>query len=335
MFAGAVVAIQGYWPRQQIGLQQANDFFALTRPALALNGNFVQEPYKAISLLVNVATPSPAIPGPPFDYRSFDMVTYKLTPWKGKHIALLTKSDTLDRIAMAEILSGLDAAYEYYSQLTARTPKPFHIYEGLSSIAQVPKTCGAGCGYLGATGIELLDATFETLYARVKSSGAFDQAVFYEFGRNFWFYGSQLEKVDPLVTGFAILNRFLSMDAALLKGAPFRPGMSYGDFERSILIDLLGEYFADVKWTWRTTLGAGIAPPNPNNWGAADLAAAMMNVVQRDAGSMGMQRFWGSMRDLPVANTQIEAMTNFLKAAKIATGKDYRNLLRDGSLPAP
>ena len=96
--------------------------------------------------------------------------------------------------------------------------------------------------------------------------------------------------------------------------------------------DLLDIYMKNHKWTWRNTLAVRIAPPNPDNWGDADLAAAILNVIQRDGGPVAMQTFWQTMGNLPPATTQEEAMMNFLLAAKAATGRDYKGLIRDYSL---
>jgi serralysin len=196
-------------------------------------------------------------------------------------------------------------------------------------IAQVPSTCGAGCGHIGAMGIELLDTTFERLYVQVKNDDLYDQAVFYELGRNFWFYGPQLGRIDPFVTGFAILNRFLSMEAVGAKGAPFKSGMSFEAFKKSILVDLLKAYRDDTRLTWKNTLATGNAPANPNNWGAADLAAAMLNVIHEEKSDAGMRAFWKAVEVLPPATTQRDSIENFLQAARSATSNDYRSLLRD------
>ena len=61
-----------------------------------------------------------------------------------------------------------------------------------------------------ATGTEILAPYFLTLYNGVLQHGQYDETLFYEFGRSFWSYGSQLGTVDPFVTGFAIANNFLA-----------------------------------------------------------------------------------------------------------------------------
>jgi hypothetical protein len=56
----------------------------------------------------------------------------------------------------------------------------------------VSQTCGAACSYLGVTGTEIEPPYFQTLYDGIANNDLYDQALFYEFGRNFWFYGDAL-----------------------------------------------------------------------------------------------------------------------------------------------
>jgi serralysin len=286
--------------------------------------------------------------------------TYTLYPWTGRYVAILTKERDLDPATMRKILRAVDSAYVFYRQLTGRTPEPYFQYNGLLSIAEVARTCrgiGAGCGELGITGIELTEDAFKSLYEQVLSTGEFDQTVFYELGRNFWFYGPQFEKVpDParvqrangssFEVGFAIWGRFQSMKAAQIRGAPFRPGMDFETFKRSILIDLLRIYSEDPDNTWRNTLDEGLATKdpktNPNGWGDADLVAAILDSIahdgnrrDHDGGRRSMRAFWQTAGKLPAAGTPDDVMMNFLRAGKAATSKDYRILIRDNSLPAP
>ena len=205
------------------------------------------------------------------------------------------------------------------------------MFENRLSIAQVSATCGAGCGQIGVTGIELEDQYFMILYDQVRINKQFDQVPFYELGRNFWFYQEQLGNIDSFLTGFAILNRFLSMDYAQVRGAPFWEGLDFNAFKQSILIDLLKVYMSDTHFNWRNTLAVGAAPQNPNNWGGADLAAAMLFVIYRNGGPLAMRKYWHTMGTLPAARTQEQAIGNFLHAANVATGKDFRCLIRDYS----
>jgi hypothetical protein len=250
-------------------------------------------------------------PGSAVSYTSYDDDVLTLFPWTGRHVALLTASNALDGNIIERILAGLDAAYETYALITGRSPAPFKLYSGLATIAQVPTAYHGGAaaiGFIGATGIEITPEPFDALYSGVASSGVFDQALFYELGRNFWFYGDQLGKDSPFVTGFAIVNRFISMEQAGLIGGPFG-SIPFVEFRTSILEDLAQTFFSGTTYTLGNTLGANSGVPNNHNWGAADLAAALLYQVYEDFGFAAYSRFYRVLGTLPIANKQLAATT--------------------------
>ena len=64
----------------------------------------------------------------------------------------------------------LDRAYDYYAATVGRTPPLYYQLNGRLTIAEVESTCGgggAGCGWLGATGIEMQSTYFEEMYRYV------------------------------------------------------------------------------------------------------------------------------------------------------------------------
>src|ERR1700712_5017876 len=85
----------------------------------------------------------------------------------------------------------------------------------------------------------------------------YDQELFYEFGRNFWFYSNQLayKTNDPSTTGYAIFMRFMAMDATAVSAAPFNstPWTTF----RTAYESLVDNYTANTSYTWANTLGAG------------------------------------------------------------------------------
>jgi len=113
---------------------------------------------------------------------------------------------------MRQMLAATDGAWAYYSATTGQRPAPMFTYDGLVSIAEVDSTCGEGCTYLGATGTELTSRGFRWLYDGI-SQHAYDQILFYEFGRSFWRFADKLnyrspDNSDCIVTGFAVLMRY-------------------------------------------------------------------------------------------------------------------------------
>jgi hypothetical protein len=165
---------------------------------------------------------APLTPGPPFDYAKHAFqpkaweqrgLSLQLTPWTGRNVVFLTVDDKLDPALMGLWVSRLDAGWRLYADLTGREPGPFKQSEGKVTIAAVPGaelTCGAGCGYVGATGIELAlfyDHNYPALKTHPK---AMPHYVFYEMGRNYYTFG---DRHSCFITGFAVFMRYVCMDA--------------------------------------------------------------------------------------------------------------------------
>jgi Ca2+-binding RTX toxin-like protein len=265
---------------------------------------------------------------PTVHYKSFDGAELDLTPWTGGHVALLTDSAALDPAVVANLLAGIDAAWEVYRTITGRAPNNYLTYQGRLSIAEVPTTFGTNggaLGYLGATGIELSEAVWQELYGEMRDHAAYDQAVFYELGRNFWFYGNQLGAVDPFVTGFAIANRFISMEVAGLTGAQFH-GVDFATFKSTIVDDLSTRFFSGASYTLAGTLGSGVAPSNPRGWGATDLAGSFLYQIYQNFGLADYARFFQLLAARPAAQSKADAFANFIAAASAATGFDFSYL---------
>jgi hypothetical protein len=270
---------------------------------------------------------APVGPGAPVIYTTFQGQSLERFPWFGKYVVVLTADAGLDPRVMAALVSSVNRAYFTYRQFTGQIPVPLPstVLEGRAIVAEVPDgaTCGAGCAFLGLTGIELTSTFFAALYDGIRLREEYDQLVFYELGRNFWFFSPQLGALDPFVTGFAIANRFVSMERAHLDGGPFNGVLPFEEFKSSIVDDLLDDYLAHPALDWRNTLLLNMGPPNPHGWGAADLAGAMMYRIYAENGFSRYRSFWAELADLPDANSPESAVRNFLAAALAATGRDY------------
>jgi hypothetical protein len=165
---------------------------------------------------------APLKPGARFDYSKYAFqpksweergLSLQLTPWTGKNVIFLTTDDTLDPGLMGLWVSRLDAGWQLYASLTGQMPSPLRQFEGKVTIAAVPAyelTCGAGCGYVGATGIELA-MFYDNNYPELKTHPkAMPHYVFYEMGRNFYTFG---DRHSCFITGFAVFMRYVCMDA--------------------------------------------------------------------------------------------------------------------------
>lgn len=146
----------------------------------------------------------------PTDYASFFAGKLSLIPWEGERVALLTEKGSYNPTSVAGLLTNLDSAYSFYADLTGAHPSPASRFNQKLTIARVPTSCGAGCGYLGATGIEILGYFFDFVYGVYDKTGRDHHILYYELGRNFWFYSSQLHfgPYSSAATGFAIHSQF-------------------------------------------------------------------------------------------------------------------------------
>ena len=258
-------------------------------------------------------------------YTSFYGVDLTLHVWEGNNISVLTSSGELDSGVMGRLVAKLDAAWGVYGNLTGNTPYrwPPTTLNGRATIAEVPTTCGAGCGYLGANGIELQTTYWNILYDSLKDSNLYDQVPFYELGRNFWLYQSQLGQVDALVTGFAIANRFVSMERTGAAGAPFN-GIPFEQFKRLVNSDLLAAYQGNPALNWQNTIQSGQSVPGGGPYAdAPSLAGAMLYQIYQDHGYSAYRDFYLALNTLPAAPTSDQAAYNFLRAAYIGTGQNY------------
>jgi hypothetical protein len=171
---------------------------------------------------LQAADVAPLKPGGQLDYSKFAFqpeswkkrgLSMQLTPWTGRNVVFLTTDDTLDPGLMGIWVSRLDAGWQVYSDLTGRVPSPERQIEGRVTIAAVPGydlTCGAGCGYVGATGIELA-MFYDDNYPELKTHpNAMPHYVFYEMGRNYYTFG---DRHSCFITGFAVFMRYVCMDA--------------------------------------------------------------------------------------------------------------------------
>ena len=135
-----------------------------------------------------------------------------LVPWTGKQIVFLTVGDSHDAKTMTTFLGHLDAGWQLYAEVTGRKPRLHKAVNGMPTIAAVPGgglTCGYGCGYVGATGIEMTNFYNGHLPALTKDPSAVPHAYFYEMGRNYFTFP---RRHDCFTTGFAVFMRYVCVD---------------------------------------------------------------------------------------------------------------------------
>ena len=286
---------------------------------------------RRLFLLATLAAATTVIAAEPIkplevDYTTFDGKQVRLFAWQGKRMAFLTKLDGLDQQQMTDLCDTFDRIYDFYRDATGRDPQKLKELNGLLTVAEVDQTCGAACGYLGATGVELTTGCFNDLDGGYKTGGTIDQAPPYEFGRNFWFYSPQLAYQTPVsdrsvVTGYAVFMRIAALDAIGAKLGPFRD-KSGAEF-RAVMESLVDLYEADKTLTWENTLKVDAAPQNPLGLNGTDLFASFCLRLARDNGGHDfVNRLWQAAGKRPVAQNTQDAVDNFIVAASQAAGKD-------------
>jgi Ca2+-binding RTX toxin-like protein len=271
------------------------------------------------------------------DYTSFVGASYELESWLGDRVALLIpEAANVTQGVMDDLLAALDAGYNYYASITRREPAPALLVQGRTSIAVVDETCGAGCGYLGSTGIEFIPDFFgsnlqgdfpwvDGIYDAMASRGEVVGILFYELGRNFWFYGNQLGDWG-LTTGYAVINRFYAMQAT---GHAIAAADSV--YHNDDLPEIARTYFTSDAATGLTTLGTNSGIVNATNKnGAPDLAAALFRLLGEHAGQVDYAAFWRALESAPFAEGAQAAFDNFAAAAATASGLDFSFLFKDG-----
>ncbi len=271
----------------------------------------------AFSLLVKAQTPQ--------SYTTFQGETSNLYKYEGKKTMLLAKSNSLDATIMKKWTDAMDGAYNFYNQCTGREPDflPSTYINQKSTIASADPTCGAGCGYLGATGIELLDVYFDQCYTSLKFDNKYEQITFYEMGRNFWFYGNKLAYTnDPITTGYAVFMRFMSMKYLGFDGNP-----SHVEFVNQIR-GLRATYLANTSLNWSNTLGVGQGVPG-SSWSAADLFASFCFYLEETYGWQWLQNVWKYAALRPDRVTTQDAVDNFVIASSQAANKNLVSLFQE------
>jgi len=269
-------------------------------------------------------------------YKTFEGDTLSLTAWKGTHVAVLTSRQGVRPQIMRKIVAAFDRTYEYYANAAGRTPHGGAQLDGLTTIAEVANVHGNnwfGHGYVGAAGIEVVPAGFDLLFEGVDERNEYDQTVFYEFGRNFFFYGKKIaykgkDDTAAVTAGFAVLMRFLSMQSAKVAGAPFH-GAPFDKFKATV-VSLVDAYEASPDLTWDNTIRINKAPQNSMGLSGTDLFASMcLRLAKKYGGDQFIGKLWRAVERQPDALTTQDAIVNFVRAASDAAGKDLVPLFRN------
>ncbi len=275
-----------------------------------------------------------------FTQTDTDQNSVDLYPWLGRNIALLTPTaQDLDQVAMSRLINAYDRAYDYYKETLGFEPTSYARgnYSDRTTIAVVHNTCGAGCGWVGFDGIEIMNSIFTSSYESMLSLREIGQPVFYELGRNFYKISDKIGYIedsskgeaDPVGTGFAIYMRFKSMEAIGVQGASFK-GVDFEEFREEVEA-LVDSYESDPSWTWENSLNIGKAPKDRKSLGlgATDLWASFLLRIEQEFTDQPLQadfakNFFAEIAQRNGAKTTQDAVDNFILSACAAS---QRNLI--------
>jgi hypothetical protein len=260
------------------------------------------------------------------EYRDFQRNNHRLYPWEGRNIMLLTESADHDPKLIGRLIDIFDKTFDYFARVTGRKPNAYYIMNNKNTIAEVPKTCGAGCGMIGATGVEMTTNSFAGHLEDLKRDGQIRSLIMWEFGRNFFFYEGQMRYKSPDRIGyrntFAAVMRTLVFRDEKLPMQPFMVEVSESHDQ------VLDSYVANSSSNFDNTLriNSGTDSSKEGGW---ELLAAMIIRLHRDYGGEQFNaRFWQAMGHQPETATTQDAVDNFARAACVAAEKNLTGLLR-------
>ena len=238
-----------------------------------------------------------------------------LVPWNGKHVVFLAKPGDMDPKLMSRWVQRLDQGWELYSQLTGRTPTPHKQLSGKPTIAAVPHasvTCGVGCGFVGATGIELAKFYSEDWPGLLRDADSMPHYAFYEMGRNFFTFG---DKHSCFTTGFAVFMRYVCMDTLGCNDPDLRTRQSIESVESHIKDSPLrflqmftnAEDLQEKVHRIHLPTGAALHPSDQ----PVTYASAMLRLHRELGGNDWLKRFFAALGECPSAtkNTREGALT--------------------------
>lgn len=286
-------------------------------------------------------------PGKPVDYAklAFQPETWKkkgtstlLLPWEGEKIVFLTRQGEYDPKLMTRWVQALDDGWKLYTDLTGSKPG-LHVHlNGKATIAAVPDfdyTCGAGCGFLGVTGIELA-MFYQWNYPDLKRDpDAIPHYVFYEMGRNFYTFE---DRHSCFTTGFAVFMRYVCMDALKCHD---------NDPETREVIEKAESLVrkSDMPFLRLFTMADGLDEKAPRlkddqgNWIAPSdqpvIYSSTMLRLRRDyGGDAWVQRFFKALASCPTAPPDTREGTlkqswSWFVSASLAAGKDLSPVFVD------
>ncbi len=250
-------------------------------------------------------------------------------PWMGKNIVFFTTTTQLDPRIIGIFLKRLDDAWKLYADLTGTHPTPYKLYKDMPTIAAVPDdglNCGAGCSYVGATGMELCLFYSYDYPMVVKDNKAFAHYYFYEMGRNYYTFG---DRHSLFVTGYAVFMRYVCMDTLKCVDPDIATRKTIEaceeDYSKSDLPFL--KAFTTLEGLDEKTPRLDIQPSDQ----PCMYATVMLKLYRENGKNAWLKRFFAALLQCPevkpsTPNNALKQCTNWLIAVNAAAKKDLTSL---------
>jgi hypothetical protein len=289
----------------------------------------------------------PVSPGNPIRYAemAFNPAAWEqrkldplMIPWVGGSVVFLTRRGDYDERLMSRWVGRLDDGWQLFTELTGRSPKLHKQLQGKPTIAAVPDsnvTCGVGCGFIGATGIELAKFYTVDLPAFAADPGTMPHYVFYEMGRNFYTFG---HRHSCFITGFAVFMRYVCMDTLNCRDTDGETRQKIQQMEEYHSKGTLGflDCFTDTpdfpEKKPRISAGDG-KWRNPSDQPVM-YASAMLRLYRECGGNVWLKRFFSELSKCPEvkADTRegaLEQCWHWYLCASVAAGKNLAPVFCD------
>lgn len=287
------------------------------------------------------------------EYRRFEPNPLQPTPdimyaWdSGKYVTLLTPRANYDKAIIRKLISSYDRAWEFHLKAAGapmiKTPE--NTINNKATIAVVVKTCGAGCGRIGAHGIEINEEYFKEEYSSLlNNTRRRHHIVFYEMGRNFYTYSKQLsvpggteESYNTSINLlYSISMQFFAIDYARIPRENwFIAGRVSGAAFFKDTEEIYQTYLKDKSFNFNNTIRVQKSPQHQRKTqtyerGGGDLYAAFFfELARRYGGQKFALRFWKEVGKRPAATSLATAVDNLIIAASKAAGNNLETLFVD------
>ncbi|MEO1529671.1 MAG: family 20 glycosylhydrolase [Planctomycetota bacterium] len=255
---------------------------------------------------------------------------FNMLAWEGENVVFVTKRGEYDPMLMTKFVERLDSGWKSYSDLIGVQPRRLKSFHGKPTICALPKSdlsCGYGCGYVGATGIEASAFYNIDLPEFEKHRDSFRHYYFYEMGRNFFVFG---DRHSLFTTGYAVFMRYVCMDQQQCRDTDSQTRQTIEECEAVFARSDLDFYEAftnlgsgEKSNRLKDAKGRSIQPSDQ----PVMYATAMMKLRREFGGDEWVKRFFHTLRkcepvpakDLNSAQTQI---FNWVVSASIAAKRD-------------